>query len=276
MPKISRCSPEIPNINLPKSGKLWPWSRSKRFNVCDNARIYRGGLVVSIVFVGLGMGLVPARFCPGFAVALADDVKPNGSNAYQMVTGDDSEDDRKHWDTLFKTGAYVFGKAPAEFLRKNIALLPVGRALDIATGEGRNAVFLAKKGFKVDGVDISEVALHKAKRLARENRVSINTINADLNNYVIKPDSYDVILNIDFLSRAQVPQIKKGLRRGGVVVFENYTVDQIKNVPNKHLRKDWLLGRGELRELFKDFNILVYTETNDGKVARASLVARKP
>lgn len=206
----------------------------------------------------------------------ADEVKPSGSNVYQKVTGDNSEEDRGKWDALFSTQTYVFGKEPASFLRDHIALLPVGRALDIAMGEGRNAVYLAKKGFSVDGVDLSEVAIRKAKLLAREQRVTITTINADLLTYTIRPDTYDVILNIDFLQRSLIPQIKRGLKKGGVVVFENNTVDQLNNPNGKALRRDYLLEKDELREAFKDFQILVYKESNDGKEAVASLVARKP
>lgn len=204
----------------------------------------------------------------------ADEVKPKGGNAYQIVTGDGSEEDRSHWDALYNTQTYVFGKEPASFLREHIQLLPVGRALDIAMGEGRNAVYLAKKGFSVDGVDISEVALRKAKLLAKENHVSINTVNADLTTYTIKPESYDVIININYLQRSLVSEIKKGLKRGGVVVYENWTLEQLQNSPG--VRKDVLLKKGELKELFKDFQVLVYRETNDGKQASAFLVARKP
>lgn len=217
-----------------------------------------------------------ATFGSGLSLARADDVHPQGANAYQVVTGDDSDEDRQSWDTLFSTQSYVFGKEPAAFLRDHVSLLPVGRALDIAMGEGRNAVFLARKGFHVDGVDISEVAIKKSRRLARDNHVTINPINADLNNYSIKAESYIVILNIDYLQRSLIPQIKKGLKHGGVVVYENYTVEQLKNPEGNLLRRDYLLARGELRNLFKDFEILVYRETNDGKDARASLIARKP
>jgi tellurite methyltransferase len=206
----------------------------------------------------------------------ADEVRPVGTNAYQMVTGDDSEEDRVHWDKIYSTGAYVFGKEPAPFLKENSRFLQVGRALDIAMGEGRNAVYLAKKGFLVDGVDISEVAIRKAKRLARENHVTINPVIADLTIHKIKPESYQVILNFDYLQRNLIPQIKKGLKHKGIVVYENYTVDQLANSEGQHIRRDLLLNKGELKELFKDFEILVYRETNDGKDAKASLIARKP
>lgn len=219
------------------------------------------------------MTLLVHGFAPWFA--LADDIQAKGVNAYQILTGDDSEDDRQRWDSLYNTTTYVFGKEPAAFLREHISKLTVGRALDIAMGEGRNAVYLAKKGFSVDGVDISEVALRKARRLARENRVSINTIVADLNSYVIKPESYDLIVNIDFLSRQTIPAIKRGVKKGGIVVYSNLTVEQLYNARGQQIRRDYLLGKGELRNLFRDFEILVYEENNDGKEARASLIARR-
>lgn len=159
---------------------------------------------------------------------------------------------------------------------ENVDILPVGRALDIAMGEGRNAVFLAKKGFVVEGVDLSEVAIRKAKRLAKENKVEILTIAADLNTYQIKPETYEVILNIQYLQRSLVPQIKRGLKRGGVVVFENQTLDQLSLPNSSGVRRDYLLRAGELKELFKEFKILHYSEKNDGKQAVARLVAMKP
>lgn len=227
--------------------------------------IYRGLFCLSI-------GLI---FWVSQGGGQAEEVRPKGANAYQMVSGDDSEGDRNQWDALFSKRSYVFGKEPAEFLRDHVDLLPVGRVLDIAMGEGRNAVYLAKKGFSVEGVDISEVAIRKAKRLARENRVSITTISADLTRYTIKPDYYEVIVNINYLQRSLIPQIKKGLKKGGIVVYENHTVDQLKNAAGQNMRRDYLLDKGELKEFFKDFEILVYRETNDGKNAVASLIARK-
>ncbi|OFZ82917.1 MAG: hypothetical protein A2583_16715, partial [Bdellovibrionales bacterium RIFOXYD1_FULL_53_11] len=205
---------------------------------------------------------------PGVS-AVADEFRPKGANAYQVVTGDDQEEDRGQWDALFNTQTYVFGRDPAQFLKEVVARLPLGRALDIAMSEGRNAVYLAKKGFRVDGVDYSEVALRKAKRLARENHVSVNTINADLSTYTIRPDHYKVIVNINYLQRSLMAQIKKGLKKGGMVVFESWTVEQLKNGSGQRVRRDYLLEKGELKEQFKDFEVLVYRETNDGRNAVA-------
>ena len=210
------------------------------------------------------------------ALAASDDAPQGKASVYQMVTGDDSDEDRNRWDAIYSAKGYVYGREPAVFLKAHVQMLPIGRALDIAMGEGRNAVFLAKKGFSVEGVDLSEVALTKAKRLAKAARVHITTINADLNSYVIKPDHYNVIINIDYLQRNLIPQIKRGLKKGGVVVFENFTVEQLKNEAGKNTPKDYFLAQGELRELFKDMEILVYRESNDGINAVASLIARKP
>lgn len=206
----------------------------------------------------------------------AESGKSGGAKTYfQNLTGDDADSDKARWDKLYgkhKEG-YVFGKEPAGFLARNLKSLPVGRALDIAMGEGRNAVFLAKKGFDVEGVDISAVAIRKAKRLARENGVKIRTIVADLNKYQIEAGRYDVIMVFYYLQRSLVPEIKKGLKKGGVVIFETHTMGQLKH--DKAQEKAYLLEAGELRKMFSDLEILKYEEGDDGKNAVASLVARK-
>jgi 2-polyprenyl-3-methyl-5-hydroxy-6-metoxy-1,4-benzoquinol methylase len=193
------------------------------------------------------------------------------------LTGDEElADEQNAWDRTYLRSGYVFGKSPAEFLVKVIDQLPKGRALDIATGEGRNAVYLAKKDFNVEGVDISNVGLRKAQKLAAENKVKIRTINADLNKYKIKPVTYEVILNFYYLQRSLIPQIKNGLKKGGVVVFETHTTEHLKNKGGADWSKDFLLAPGELKEAFSGFEILHYSESNDGVNAVASLVARKP
>lgn len=209
--------------------------------------------------------------------AHADEVHPQSGSRYVRVTGDDVEDERSHWDSLFNTTAYVYGTDPTPFLKESIKYLPNGRTLDLACSEGRNSVFLAKKGFDVTAVDYSEVALRKARRLAHENRVSIKTVNADLTDYTIKPETYDVIVSIEFLLRSLIPQIKRGLKHGGVVVYQAETEEQLKNEIGKaSTHREPLLKHNELKEIFKDFEILVYHEGNDGKDAVASLIARKP
>lgn len=260
MAKMTKCSPEIPNI-------------LRVYRPPANVSIKRVGLRVrDAIFLTLWLSL---SFTTSACVPKHDEVTPKSKDAYQVLTGSDAEDYKETWDTLFKRRNFVYGKDPAAFLKEQIGTIPVGRALDLAAGEGRNAVFLAKKGFQVDAVDLSEVALKKAKRLARENQVDLKTIVADLNQYSIPPETYDLIVDVDFLLRGLIPEIKRGLKRGGYVIFENFTVAQLKNAGGESLKRAYLFESGELKELFKDFRIVLYRETNDGKEARAQLVAQK-
>src|SRR4030065_2991222 len=93
--------------------------------------------------------------------------------------------DQKRWDERFGRKECTLGKKANPFLKKHIPLLPRGKALDIATGEGRNAIFLAQNGFEVDAVDISEKGLKKAQKFAGEKGVNINTFLVDLDQYPI-------------------------------------------------------------------------------------------
>ena len=202
---------------------------------------------------------------------------PKGPNSFQMITGDDTDEERERWNTMYKTHAYVFGKEPTPFLKEHIQMLGKGRALVIPMEEGRNAVFLATAGFTVAGIDFSEIALQKANRLARENKVKVTGINADLNHYVVDREAYDLIVDIDFHRPRLIQQIKQGLKKGGIVLYQAQTVDQMKvGHDRNNISQDYLLDHGQLKELFKDFQILVYKETSEGESAVASLIAKKP
>jgi tellurite methyltransferase len=187
------------------------------------------------------------------------------------------EPDRERWDRKFASSDFIYGKEPARFLEGRAELLPAqGRALDVAAGEGRNAVFLARQGLEVDAVDISEVGLAKARQLADEAGVNINTIVADLSDYAIAGDRYDVVVVINYLQRDLIDDLKAALKPGGIVIYETYTAAQ-QDISGAHqLRREYLLKPGELRAMFEDFEILEYCETVDDRQAVASLVARKP
>lgn len=192
-----------------------------------------------------------------------------------MISGDDFEEYRSRWDAIYSTDHFVFGKEPSELVRDHLSLLPKGRVLDIAMGEGQNSVFLAKKGFILEGVDISEVALRKAKLLAKQNGVSIQTFAQSIESFNLKPETYDVILNLRLLRRALIPAMRKSLKKNGVIVFESSTVDQIKKSKDRSLRKDVLLNIGEAKELFRDYEILFYQEVDNEQESLVRLIARK-
>jgi tellurite methyltransferase len=164
---------------------------------------------------------------------------------------------------------------PAQFLVENIELLPKGRALDVAMGGGRNAIYLAKMGFEVEGVDLSAEAVRSALESARRVGVTIRAQIADLEgDYYIKKDAYDVIVCFNYLQRSLIPQIKDGLRKGGMVVYETFIIDQAQF--GKPRNPDYLLKYNELLDMFRDFRCLRYREgVMHGPKAIASIVAQR-
>ena len=187
--------------------------------------------------------------------------------------------DQKRWDERFGRKEFALGKDPNPFLKKHIHLLPRGKALDLATGEGRNAVFLAQNGFEVDAVDISEKGLKKVRALAREKGVEINTVLVDLDQYQIEKERYDLIANFYFLKRRLIPRIKKTLKKGGKVIFETYILEHRTLGVEGPKQAKYFLKPNEPLRLFKGLRILFYREgvfrEGGRRKAVASLIAEK-
>ena len=157
--------------------------------------------------------------------------------------------------------AHVHHRAgrPSAFLVENIDLLPKGRVLDVATGRGRNAVYLAGRGFEVEGIDISREALDTARVLAVESDVSVTFHLMDLESDVTLPEeAFDIIICFNYLHRPLIPQLKRALRPGGMLVYETYIVDQARFGKPKNPKH--LLHHNELLECFHDFRCLRYRE----------------
>ena len=164
---------------------------------------------------------------------------------------------------------------PARFLVENVNLLPKGQVLDVAMGSGTNAVYLARMGFEVEGVDISAEAVNTALELARKSGVNLKARLTDLeSNYRIRKSSYDVIICFKYLQRSLIQQMKDGLRTGGMVVYETFIVDQARF--GKPKNPDHLLKHNELLDLFRDFRCLRYREgIFESRKAIASIIAEK-
>jgi len=164
---------------------------------------------------------------------------------------------------------------PAQFLVDNLRILPKGRVLDVAMGFGRNAIYLARLGFRVEGLDISAEAVNTALVLAYKAGVTIKAQVIDLESYTIEKDAYEVVICFNYLQRSLISQIKNGLRTGGMVVYETFIVDQAQFGAPKN--PDYLLKHNELLNLFRDFRCLRYLEgIFEGPKAIASIIAQKP
>ena len=176
---------------------------------------------------------------------------------------------------MLNTDIHESSFEPSQFLVDNVELLPGGRVLDVATGNGRNAVYLAKLGFDVEGIDISPDAVNTAFGLARKAGVSIKAQVIDLERgYLIEKDAYEIVLCFNYLQRSLIPYIKAGLRRGGMVVYETFIVAQAQF--GKPTNPDYLLKHNELLDMFRDFRCLRYREgVFKGPKAIASIIAQK-
>ncbi|BBM83605.1 class I SAM-dependent methyltransferase [Candidatus Uabimicrobium amorphum] len=181
--------------------------------------------------------------------------------------------DRKKWDKKYSGDTFLYGKDPSPYLKDSLEKLTKGKALDIAAGEGRNAVFLAENGWDVDAVDISAIGLEKAKKLAAEKKCKIHAVVADLTTYKIQENTYDVIVNFYYLQRDLFPQIIAGLKEGGVVVFETFTTDHLQI--NSKMKREYCLEKNELKNTFAGFEIIEYEEVATSNKAVARLIARK-
>ncbi|MBS1809964.1 MAG: class I SAM-dependent methyltransferase [Acidobacteria bacterium] len=157
------------------------------------------------------------------------------------------------WDERYTSEEYFYGTEPNDFLRANAARIPKGRVLCIADGEGRNGVWLAEQGYDVTSVDLSAVGLEKTQKLAASRNVSINTVQADLAEYEIQPDSWEGVVAIFSHLPTSVrhhlyPQAVAGLRSGGVLLLELYTPKQIEYGTGGPRDLDLLASLEDLRQ----------------------------
>ena len=102
--------------------------------------------------------------------------------------------DQTAWDERYAGPELVWGAGPNRFVTEELAALEPGRALDLGTGEGRNAIWLAARGWQVTGVDFSAVGLARAAELARQRGVDVGWVKADLLSYRPSPAGYELVL----------------------------------------------------------------------------------
>lgn len=134
-----------------------------------------------------------------------------------------TEQDQKKWNSRYLKN--IGGSEPSDILSRYINIATKGRALDIACGNGRNSKFLVQRGFEVDAVDISNVALNQLP----DTNTRMNIICQDIDTWQIPQSRYQLIINIRFLDRRLFPMIKKGLKPGGVLIFESF-IDEKKSI----------------------------------------------
>ncbi len=180
--------------------------------------------------------------------------------------------DRLKWNQKYQNGSYP--NAPAAFVKQYVMPTKDKKALDIAAGNGRHSIYLAKQGYVVDAIDIADAGLRKFSG----KHPRIHPICADFDHFDIPANRYDLIVNIKFLNRRLFPYIQAGLAPGGMLIFQTL-LDSPDLDQNERACSDYYLRPNELLHAFFALKILLYTEAktpSDGKaVWMASLVAIK-
>jgi len=176
---------------------------------------------------------------------------------------------------------------PSPFLVTQLPRLPKGMVLDVATGRGRHAAFLATQGFSVHGIDRNREGLDFLNAQAKgAGQLQITTECVDLETDDLQPpdlgtERYDVILVFFYLYRPLFPQLLKALKTGGVLLYETFLLEN--HIHRQHpRRKEFCLETNELLSLLQGFQILHYDEgdhtgtSKTDRVFTARARARKP
>lgn len=203
-------------------------------------------------------------------------------------------DAQDFWSDRYRAAgeAYLFGTAPNRYLAAQAALLAPGmRALSVADGEGRNAVWLAEKGLDVTATELSPVAIEKAEALAASRGVKVDFALADALNWIYPDDAFDLVVAvfIQFAApderAALFERLQHTLRPGGRIVLQGYTPKQLEYRTGGPSAVENLYTAALLREAFAGLEIERLDEYEDeldegsahcGRSALIGMVARKP
>jgi len=183
------------------------------------------------------------------------------------------------WNQRYRSGEQVF-ENPAPLVVQFVAGLPPGRALDLAAGAGRNALYLAEHGWDVTAVDGSPVGIDILLGRARQRNPAMDAIDAkvadlEAGGFDVPPQSFHLVLSCYFLQRSLIPMMKSALVPGGLLIMIVHITDadQPQGTPTRAYP-------GELGSFFEGWRILHYREGEPGESAHrhavAELVAQKP
>lgn len=188
-----------------------------------------------------------------------------------------SQLDRDKWNQRYAEDSYRKTN-PVTLLENWISEFPVGRALDVACGAGRNALFMAQAGFSVDAIDISQEGLKLAKQQAEDQGLDINWIEHDLDEAYSFDRNYDLIVVMWYVDLPLITRLRDCIAPGGYLLCEEHLVCDQETAGPKN--DNFRVKPGALRSAVSGLEILSYEETietdSEGEqVASARTVARK-
>lgn len=176
----------------------------------------------------------------------------------------------ERWNDRYRTEEFAYGEQPNNYLKEHLEKLNPGKILFPAEGEGRNAVFAAKRGWEVSAFDISLEGKNKALQLAENNQVSIDYQIGELETLNYKPEQFDALALIYAHFPAAIKSsyhksLSAYLRKGGIVILEAFSKNHLgylaknKNVGGPK-EIDMLFSMEEIKSDFADFEIIILEE----------------
>ena len=194
-----------------------------------------------------------------------------------MILSTMSKQDRIKWNQRYAEDSYQKNN-PVTLVEDWLPRIPVGRALDVACGAGRNAIFLAQAGYLVDAIDISAEGLNQARQKAESQGLSINWIEHDLDQAFEFDTDYDLIIVLWYVDLALITRLCDCLAVGAYLLCEEHLITDQEVIGPTSL--NYRVAPSDLREAVSGLDILLYEESveinSEGdQVASARVVVRK-
>jgi len=181
--------------------------------------------------------------------------------------------DAEKWDAIY-ADRQDHSIEPDPLLTRWSHLLQGGRALDLACGAGANALYLARKGYWVDAVDISLRALRALKTTARKMNLAVGCIAADLDYWPIPSAAYDVVAVFFFFAPDRMPDLVDSLKSGGLIFYATYNVRHKSEKPG--FNEAYLVPAHGLKPYFQSLDVLLDEPATGTSGNISCLIARKP
>jgi tellurite methyltransferase len=169
-----------------------------------------------------------------------------------------SKQDRIKWNQRYAEDSYHKNN-PVTLLEDWLPKLPIGKALDVACGAGRNSIFLAQAGYQVDAIDVSSEGLNQASQKAENLRLKINWIEHDLDQSFQFDTDYDLILVMWYVNLALVTRLCGCLAVGGYLLCEEHLITDLTVIGPDNL--NYRVAAGDLRDAVSGVDVLLYEET---------------
>ena len=181
---------------------------------------------------------------------------------------------RQMWNDRYADKDLVWSAGPNELFAKEVKNLRPGKALDVACGEGRNAIWLAEQGWDVTAIDFSDVAIEKGRQIAARREVNVNWIAEDVSSWQLPRHEFDLVavlyLHTTIDEREQwLENVISSVKPSGTFIYIAHDIDNIKNGVGSPQDPALLPTVAEITSALKGFSI-----ENAGVIERP--VARDP